>query len=62
MTTKELEKQIVRAIKEESKIPLASEQSYKELIKLVRTLFKQFKNEREYTTSPIIGMTKELER
>ena len=56
MTTKELEKQIVKAIKEESKIP------YKDLIKLVKNLFKQFKDEREYTTSTIIGMTKELEK
>jgi len=61
-TTKELEKQIVKAIKEESKIPLASEQSYKDLIELVKNLFKQFKDEREYTTSTIIGMTKELEK
>ena len=61
-TTKELEKQIVKAIKEESKMPLASEQSYKDLIELVKNLFKQFKDEREYTTSTIIGMTKELEK
>jgi len=62
VSTKELEKQIVKAIKEESKIPLASEQSYKDLIELVKNLFKQFKDEREYTTSTIIGMTKELEK
>ena len=62
MKTKELEKQIVKAIREESKIPLVSDVGYKELIKLVRNLFKQFKDEREYTTSTIIGMTKELER
>jgi hypothetical protein len=62
MRTKELEKQIVKAIRKESKIPLASDVGYKELIKLVRNLFKQFKDEREYTTSTIIGMTKELER
>jgi hypothetical protein len=62
MKTKELEKQIVKAIKEESKIPLVSDVGYKELIKLVRNLFKQFKDEREYTTSTIIGMTKELEK
>jgi hypothetical protein len=61
-TTKELEKQIVKAIKEESKIPLASEQPYKDLIKLVKNLFKQFKEEREYATSTIMGMTKELEK
>ena len=62
MRTKELEKQIVKAIRKESKIPLASDVGYKELIKLVRNLFKQFKDEREYTTSTIIGMTKELEK
>jgi hypothetical protein len=62
MTTKELEKQIVKAIKEESKIPLASEQPYKDLIKLVKNLFKQFKDEREYATSTIIGITKGLEK
>jgi hypothetical protein len=62
MKTKELEKQIVKAIREESKIPLVSDVGYKELIKLVRNLFKQFKDEREYTTSTIIGMTKELEK
>ena len=62
MRTKELEKQIVKAIRKESQIPLASDVGYKELIKLVRNLFKQFKDEREYTTSTIIGMTKELER
>jgi len=62
MKTKELEKQIVKAIRRESKLPLASDVGYKDLIKFVKKLFKQFKNEREYTTSTIIGMTKELER
>ena len=62
MTTKELETQIVKAIKEESKIPLASDVGYKDLIKLVKNLFKQFKDEMEYATSTIIGITKELER
>jgi hypothetical protein len=62
MTTKELETQIVKAIKEESKIPLASDVGYKDLIKLVKNLFKQFKDEREYTTSTIIGMTRGLEK
>ena len=62
MTTKELEKQIVKAIKEESKILLASEQPYKDLIKLVKNLFKQFKERREYATSTIMSMTKELEK
>mgnify|MGYP001178620809 CR=1 FL=1 len=62
MTTKELEKQIVKAIRVEAEIPLASNVGYYNLIKLVKKLFKQFKEEREYATSTIIGMTKELEK
>ncbi len=62
MKTKELEKQIVKAIRIEAEIPLASNVGYYNLIKLVKKLFKQFKDEREYTTSTIIGMTKELEK
>ena len=62
ITLTEVEKQIVKAIREDSKLPLATDVGHKFLIKLVRTLFKQFKDEREYTTSTIIGMTKELER
>ena len=62
MKTSELEKQIVKAIREDSKLPLATDVGYKVLIKLVKKLFKQFKDEREYTTSTIIGMTKELEK
>ena len=45
MTTKELEKQIVKAIKEESKIPLVSDVGYKNLIKFVRKLFKEYRSE-----------------
>ena len=62
ITLTEMEKEIVKAIRIESKLPLASDVGYKDLIKFVKKLFKQFKNEREYTTSTIIGMTKELER
>ncbi len=58
----EMEKEIVKAIRIESKLPLASDVGYKDLIELVKNLFKQFKDEREYTTSTIIGMTKELEK
>ena len=45
MTTKELEKQIVKAIREESRIPLISDVGYKDLIKFVRKLFKEYRNE-----------------
>ena len=62
MSTKDLEKEIVKVVKEDAKIPLASGQSYKELIKTIKKLFNEYRGELEYTTSTIIGMTKELER
>ena len=40
MTITEMEKEILKAIKMESKIPLASEQPYKDLMKFVKKLFK----------------------
>ena len=45
MNITELEKEIIKAIKIESEIPLASEQGYKDLAKFVRKLFKEYKNE-----------------
>ena len=62
MSLTELEKQIVKAIREDSKLPLATDVGHKIVIKLVKNLFKQFKEEREYATSTIMGMTKELEK
>ena len=62
MTTKELEIEIIKAIRSESKFPLSNDIGYLDLIKLIRKLFKKFKDEREYATSTIIGITKELER
>jgi hypothetical protein len=41
MTITELEKEIIKAIKIESQIPLASKQGYKDLMKFVRKLFKE---------------------
>ena len=58
----DVEKQIVKAIREDARLPFATDVGHKVVIKLVKKLFKQFKDEREYTTSTIIGMTKELER
>jgi len=62
MTLKEIEKEIIKAIRMESKLPLASDVGYLDLIKLVRNLFKKYKDDKEYITSTIIGMTKELEK
>ena len=44
MTTTELEKEILKAIRIESKIPLASKQPYKDLMKFVKKLFKEYNN------------------
>ena len=44
MTISQLEKEIIKAIKIESQIPLTSDQGYKDLIKFVRKLFKGYKN------------------
>ena len=41
MTLSEVEKQIIKAIRIESKIPLMSVVAYKDLIKLVKKLFKK---------------------
>ena len=58
MSTKDLEKEIVKVVKEDAKIPLASGQSYKELIKTIKHLFNEYRGEREYTTATILGLVK----
>ena len=57
-STIDLEKQIINSIREDAKIPLASEQTYKSLIKLVKKLFNEYRGEREYTTATILGLVK----
>ena len=42
MNTKDLEKEIIRAIKEDSKLPLATDVGHKFLITLVKKLFKGY--------------------
>jgi hypothetical protein len=44
MTITEMEKEIIKAIRIESKIPLASDVGYKNLIKFVKKLFKEHRN------------------
>ena len=56
--TKDLEKEIINSIREDAKIPLASEQTYKSLIKLVKKLFNEYRGERLYTTNTILGLVK----
>jgi len=57
MSTKDLEKEIVKVVRE-AKIPLASGQSYKELIKTIKHLFNEYRGERLYTTGTVIGLLK----
>ena len=44
MTLTEMEKEIIKAIREESRIPLISNVGYYNLIKFVKKLFKEYKN------------------
>ena len=45
MTITEMEKEIIKAIRIEAEIPLASTVGYYNLIKFVKKLFKEFKDE-----------------
>jgi len=47
MTISQIEKEIIKAIKIESQIPLTSNQSYKDLIKFVKKLFKEYKGQQK---------------
>ena len=58
MNTKDLEKEIIRAVKEDSKLPLATDVGHKVLITLVKKLFKGYRGEREYITGTVIGLLK----
>jgi len=58
MTLTEMEKEIIKAIRVESKIPLISDVGYKDLIKFVRKLFKEYRGEKKYITETINGILK----
>jgi|TARA_R110002110_G_C13062412_1_gene681971 hypothetical protein len=57
-STKDLEKEIVKAIREDSQLPLATDVGHKVLIKLVKKLFNEYRGERLYTTNTILGLLK----
>ncbi len=42
MNIKQIEREIIKAIKIESQIPLSSKQGYKDLAKFVKKLFKEY--------------------
>ena len=58
MTLTEMEKEIVKAIREDSKLPLATDVGHKVLIKLVKKLFKEYRGEKKYITATINGLLK----
>ena len=58
ITLTEVEKAIIKAIRIESKLPLASDVGYKSLIKFVRKLFKEYRDEMKYTNATIVGLIK----
>ena len=43
MNINQIEKEIIRAIKIEAEIPLQSKEGYKDLIKFVKKLFKEYR-------------------
>ena len=46
MTLTEMEKQIVKAIREDSKLPFATDVGHRIVIKFVRKLFKEYRNDK----------------
>ena len=58
MTLIEMEKQIVKAIREDSKLPFATDVGHKVLITLVKKLFNEYRGEKKYITETINGILK----
>ena len=56
--TKDLEKEIIKAVKVDSKLPLATDVGHKVLITLVKKLFNEYRGEMEYTNATIVGLIK----
>ena len=57
-STKDLEKEIIKAVREDSKLPFDTDVGHKVLIKLIKKLFNEYRGEREYTTATVIGLLK----
>ena len=58
LSLSEMEKQIIKAIREDSKLPLATDVGHKVLIKLVKKLFKEHREELKYTNATVLGLLK----
>ena len=55
----DVEKQIVKAIREDARLPFATDVGHKVVIKLVKKLFKEYRGEMKYTNAAIVGLIKE---
>ena len=60
MTLIEMEKEIIKAIRIESKIPLISDVGYKDLIKFVKKLFKEYRGEKKYISLNLVTKEQRL--
>ena len=58
MSLTEVEKQIVKAIREDARLPFATDVGHKVVIKLVKKLFKEHKEELKYTNATVLGLLK----
>ena len=58
ITLIEMEKQIVKAIREDARLPLATDVGHKMVIQFVKKLFKEYRGEKKYITSTINGILK----
>ena len=58
MTLTEMEKQIVKAVREDSKLPFATDVGHRIVIKLVKKLFKEHREELKYTNATVLGLLK----
>jgi len=58
MTLTEMEKQIVKAVREDSKLPFATDVGHRIVIKLVKKLFKEYREELKYTNATVLGLLK----
>ena len=58
ITLTEVEKQIVKAIREDARLPFATDVGHKVVIKLVKKLFKEHREELKYTNATVLGLLK----
>jgi len=58
MSLTDVEKQIVKAIREDARLPFATDVGHKVVIKLVKKLFKKHREELKYTNATVLGLLK----